>query len=417
MKKIFPVFGFGLKFEFLKLCLSVAAICGTVIMAVCPFSCRMTEEGVVLIKGDLSSPSIVSWRVASGHSVEIVFSEKVKLGETAILHIQNQNSSDGDLEDTAGETTGKADNLDNAGDGEAGGSTEIKLARLAKNSFAPYLALSHEKLQGVSAVYSDDGYAVTLLCDEKFETGAHYTIFSEISDSSGNTLTFALPFIGYNDKMPEIFIAGVHPKYTSSNRKDGKVYKNEFVELYAATSGNLSGIEIVSAVDGEDKKFVLPSIDVKVGTFVTVHLRSRGEDCVSETMDNLSLCTQEYASDKCLDLWSENLEARLGDTQDVIILRNVWDRKILDALMYAPAGSTSWQSDALKAAASEVCAAGLWTSDLPAAVVPSDDLTASKMILRKGVSGGHTGADDWTIVPVISGSGKKRLSNLGTFAD
>lgn len=372
-----------------------AFLCAAVFFSVFPFSCKMTEEGIVLLSGDLVSPKINSWSVAGSNSLELRFSEKVKMNEVAICVAGN--AARENIFDRDGMDFGDGDDLrDGVG------------------------FLDADKIYPEVQFY-DDGKTVVVKSQEALAVGKKYELYAEIEDVAGNTLNFAVPFLGYNSRVPKIAIFAVHPKYSSSKRNGETVYKNEFVELYVATAGNLAGVKIVSAVDGEAKSFTLPPLEVKAGTFVTVHMRRRGDGCVSETPENLRLCRQEYASDTSLDLWSQNAAACLGDSADIITLVNTADGVIIDAVAYAPGGSDEWATDKLLAAAENAVAAGVWDSAFPKNAVCSDDLTASKMIVRtdgkklsKGAAG-TGGSKNWAVAQVVSGSGKNRTTNLGKF--
>lgn len=356
--------------NFLKFAVSVIMLCVVATFSAAPFSCKMTEEGVKVMKGDLSSPKITSWKVTGSDSIEMFFSEKVKMNKVVIYKASDTENSD------------------------------------------TFSAI---------AEFSEDGKIAVVKSQAELNVGERYELYGEIEDVVGNTLTFAIPFLGYNSRVPKIVIFAVHPKYTSSKRAGETVYKNEFVELYVATAGNLAGLQIMSAADGEAKSFVLPPIEVAAGTFVTAHMRIRGEGCVSEMPDNLRLCKQEYASDTSLDLWSANTASCLGDVADVITIQNVADGTIIDAVAYAPSGNDAWTTETLRVAAEKAVAACAWNSSSPKNAVCSDEVTPSKMIVRidgKQLVKGEleTGNNkNWTTMQVISGSGKKRVSNLGKF--
>lgn len=366
----------------------VFMLCTVLFIFMTPVSCKVTEEGVKLFQGDLETPVITSFSVESSDSIKICFSESVEMKNVVIEKIEDDVQAGGEIEN------------------------EVETANERESANGKIAAIAN---------FSDDQKTATVVSAEEFSVGKKYALYGEIEDASGNTLTFKIPFLGFNSRVPKIYIMAVHPKYSSSKRAGQTVYKNEFVELYAATGGNISGLQIFSAVDGEAKSFTLPSMEVKAGTFITVHMRSRGDGCVSETSENLRLCKQEYASDTSLDLWAENTESCLGDTADVIMLLNKADGKIIDAVAYAPSGNEIWATDILRDAAEKAMSAGVWNGSSPKNAVSSDDLTASKMIVRadgKNLANGDVAINEkknWTIAQVISGSGKNRTSNLGKF--
>lgn len=54
-------------------------ITGITVFSVMPFSCKVTPEGVQIVGGDYASPVIESIEVVDENSLQISFSEKVKV--------------------------------------------------------------------------------------------------------------------------------------------------------------------------------------------------------------------------------------------------------------------------------------------------------------------------------------------------
>ena len=96
----------------------------------------------------------------------------------------------------------------------------------------------------------------------------------------------------------------------------GKYYKCEFIELRILSDGNLSGLELYSAYDGDSKSYIFPVLDVFRGEVIIVHLRKKDETAVNELGSDLALSKSKYSSDKARDLWAENENARLGDEME-----------------------------------------------------------------------------------------------------
>ena len=183
----------------------------------------------------------------------------------------------------------------------------------------------------------------------------------------------------------------IHPKYA----KITSGFKCEYVEFVARSSGNLSGLEIVSGYDGEDKKYTFPAVQVNEGDFIVVHLRSKGEGCVSELSDKLNLSTAKYSSDSARDLWADNEDARLGDESDVVVLRKVSNGEILDAVLYATSETTDWKKDFQKELATKVVDNKKWQPDgstTSATVI--DGITAAKSLVKLGKDNSAT---SWSV--------------------
>src|SRR5574344_213247 len=230
----------------------------------------------------------------------------------------------------------------------------------------------------VSVSYENDGKTAEIVSSKALETGKKYELYGEAEDESGNTLTFCIPFTGFNSEVPDLLITEIHPVYTAGTRDGVKIYKNEFIELYAETAGCLSGIAVSSANDGDKSMYELPPVNVARGDVIIVHMRTKGDGCISETDSDISLSKAFYSCSTARDVWSPYEGASLGDLQDVVMLKNMSSGKILDAVMYAPAGTAEWKNDAVRAAAGAAAAAGVWNGSAPSDAAASDGLTGSR---------------------------------------
>ncbi|MDE5899493.1 MAG: hypothetical protein K2H09_09580, partial [Treponemataceae bacterium] len=248
---------------------------------------------------------------------------------------------------------------------------------------------------GYSQPEAGDGicFVDVSLCG-KLETGAQYVISGTVFDAAGNSLTFSQQFLGFNESLPEIEITEIHSMYAKGTSAGQDVYKNEFIELHIMADGNLSGLELFSAYDGESKLYSLPAVEVKKDEVVVVHLRTKGDGCVNEVGDNLALATAKYSNDAVRDLWSENEDARLGDKMDVILLRNN-DGRLLDSVLYACEADTEWKNAAMQAAAESAVDAGLWGPDASvSSAARADGMTASKSLVK---AAGKAHAEAWSV--------------------
>ena len=331
--------------------LQTAFLSACILFALCPVSCKVTDEGLQLLRGDYTAPVLESYAAKSERHVTLSFSERVTITGAVISR-----SADFSSGQTLSEQ-GKISPILKAASGESGGIP-------------------------VSVSYDDGGRSVIAESSQVLEAGTHYELYGEARDENGNSLTFYVPFVGFNGRMPKIVISGIHPQFASAS--GGGDAKCEFVELYALTGGNAAGLTLQSAADGKDRAFTLPAAEIKSGETVIVHLRTKGEGCVSETGSDLSLSSGWYTSSEIRDIWAPNEKACLGDKEDVLMLVNSFTGDVLDAVLYAPADGAAWSSETVKAAAREAVAKGFWKSDLPSDVASSADLTASKMLKRSG---------------------------------
>lgn len=328
--------------------IQVMGICAVVLFSVCPVSCKATDEGLQLLQGDYTAPVIQSYTVKDAFSVNVVFSRKIRITQ-AVITSESQ--------------------------------TDV-LAESDDPSPSAETALETGGEECVDIVYDETCREATIFSPEKMLTGLQYTLYGDVRDDAGNTLTFCIQFTGYNSRVPRLLISEIHPGYVSGTNRC------EFIELYALTAGNLSGLTVYSANDGENRGFALPAVDVKAGEVIILHMRKKGDSCINETEADLSLAAgtekTDYVSANARDLWADNEKACLGDKEDVIVLINSCTGAFIDAVPYAPAGTASWAKDTVRKAAAEVAAAGIWNSAEPCGAVQSDLLTTTKTLIRRG---------------------------------
>ena len=301
------------------------ALVSITLFCVLPFSCRVTEEGIIFTGGDYASPVLEEVYVLDDKNVRVSFSEKIKLKAYTVSE-QIKDISDSDEH-----------------------SQTIELSPALKAASGGY--------GSIEADYSlsEDGCAITYSAAQCYEVGKAYEIFGVVEDKAGNSLTFCVPFTGFNSQMPELVMTELQVNY-KKYKED--VYRCEFIEFLVLKEGNLSGLELVSAADGEGKKFVFPPVNVKAGEVFLLHLRSAGSGCITEAED-LNASTAAYSGKNVRDIWSENTKARLSDNTDIVLVRNGVDGSILDAFMYAAESATEW-GKGMAVFAEEVVQSGIY---------------------------------------------------------
>ena len=94
------------------------------------------------------------------------------------------------------------------------------------------------------------------------------------------TQWFTVAFTGFNPKVPSLLITEVQIKYTKAKLKSGDEYRSEFVEILALEDGNLAGLRLISASDGEKKAYNFPGIEVHKDEVILLHLRNAGS-CIT----------------------------------------------------------------------------------------------------------------------------------------
>ena len=336
---------------FLVLMLQSCVLVLATLLCVLPVSCRMSEEGVTVYDGDYSAPVIESIEVLDEKTVQMNFSEGVKIGSVVVSKFI------GGISDSIlhSDTEKVSDAIEAAG-GEFG------------------------RLE-VEAEVSEDGHTVTYTMQEECEVGEPYELYGTVEDETGNSLTFCVPFTGYNSRVPDLIFTEVQIKYAKGSEKGNTVYRGEFVELLALSDGNLGGLELAGGADGESKKYDFPAVEVSQGEIILVHLRTVGEGCVNELGENLDEATAPFSVNGVRDLWSENTTARFNDDSDVIVLRNSATDTVLEAFMYAVEEATEWKKGPA-ALAKEAVSAGIYETEGTENAAINYKTTAKKSFIR-----------------------------------
>ncbi len=348
--------------EKLRQCLVVAAetvvIVGIMLAAVAPISCKITEQGITIVGGDYTPPVLNDFTVVDERTVRLEFSEKVSVYDYVVAEI--------------------TDNLF----GSETHSATIDLSPAIERASGVYGSVPCS----VSAL--EDGTVIITL-EQDMQVGQGYEFYSEVRDKTGNSLTFAVPFAGYNSRVPVLVMTEIQTESVSSQRtteKEAGIYRNEFVEILVLKEGNLAGLELCSAYDGETKKFEFPPVEVQTGEVFVVHMRARGNGCISETGDDLNAATSSYTTAGVRDLWTDIETTTLGNKTDIILLRNRADRKLLDAVMYRASTIEAWTKLMIDYSAL-VDESGIYESgDVENAFI-ADNMTNSRTMYRVDAAG------------------------------
>ncbi len=330
------------------------------LFCVVPFSCKLTEEGIRFVGGDYKAPVIETFEVVDERTLLMNFSEGVKI-KSVVLSKAVEDISD-------------------------------SMEHSSTESLSPAIAAAGGRYGTVDVAtsVSEDGLSITFSMGTACEIGQAYEIYGVVEDKTGNSLSFCVPFTGYNSHVPKVVMTEILVKYGTGTKNKQTVYRSEFVELLALTDGNLAGLELISASDGEKKKYCIPPVEVTAGEIILLHLRTAGEGCVSES-DDLDEATAPHSCKGVRDIWSENDGACLNDKSDVIILRNGPEEKIIDAFMYAEEGSESWKKGCLTFADAAV-AAGIYSSSDISEACSSKGVSPLKSFQRKDAAELKAGA-------------------------
>lgn len=261
------------------------ALVGFVLLCVCQTGCQVSSEGMKVLEAE-ESPEIQNVAVLDENSLEVQFNKEVSVKDAKVSKLDSQEQS-------------SLDALD-------------------------------ENAVDANGVLSEDAKTVVYEFQESTEVGERYQLFSEIEDSRGNSLTFSIPFEGYNNRVPIMIITELQGAY------DGTTKRCEYIVLRALTAGNLAGIELYSARYKILSEYRFPAIEVKAGEHVMVHLRTfEDQDHTDELGDDLSLNQNNNKTGNTIrDLYYENSKICANKEYDVVLLRNRSTSSIMDALLY-----------------------------------------------------------------------------------
>ena len=339
MKKIREIAKLKKIREPLLLLLQTLLLVTLTLLCVVPFSCKVSEEGIIFVGGDYVSPVLEEVLVLDEKNVMITFSEKIKLKSFTVSERLKEISDSSEHSDTL--------------------------------ELSPALRAASGACGRVEAecFLSEDGCTITCSAVDRYEVGKAYEILGTVEDRAGNSLTYCVPFTGFNSCVPQLIITEVQIKGAKGSQNGNPIFRGEFVEFLALTDGNLAGLELVGGADGEAKKYLFPPMPVSKGEVFLVHLRTSGDGCVNELEEDLNAATAPHSAKGIRDLWSENTAARLNDSSDVIILRNSISDKLLDAFMYAVEDEVEWKKGRSELARAAVEAGIYSTGDISEAVL------------------------------------------------
>ncbi len=336
-------------------------IAGITVVAVLPVSCKITEQGIKIVGGDYVPPVLNTFVVTDEKTITLEFSEKVEVSGFVVAQVVDDQFSSQE----------HSSNLD----------LSPALERASGVYGTVACSVNYEDEEGLSG---STGKVVKFVLDEQMQIGQGYELYTKVQDSAGNTLTLAVPFSGFNSCVPELMITEIQTESVSSQNKTEKTngtYRNEYVELLVLKDGNLAGLELCSGYDGETKKYLFPAVEVTAGEILVVHMRARGNGCISEEGDDLTLATSSYTSPEVRDLWTEIETTTLGNKTDVIIIRNRADHRLLDAVMFRASNIEAWSKSMIDYS-QLIDNSGIYDSgDIENAYI-ADSLTTTKTLTR-----------------------------------
>lgn len=313
--------------------LTVFAICAAAALPVAPVSCRMTEEGIEILPGDKTCPSVENFEVTGSGSFYVTCSEKIVVSSASV-------------------NEGGAEN--------------------------PGEELS---ISGIS--YDETGKTAQFSLDDETETGKSYVFSAVISDTSGNSVEFSQEFAGFNENPAVLILNEI--------RLTAKNPKSDFIEFFCLRGGNTYGLKVCSAYKGAEYDYYFPAMEVQAGEYITLHNRTYDEEkskAIDETGDDLSLSTAAESFETARDLWREGSNVKIGGTSDVIILKNYSTGKIYDGLPYSGSSSENWTKTLQTEYAELLSTEKIWTggSEISSAFQSAKATALTRSISRKNTA-------------------------------
>lgn len=354
--------------EIVKYLMFAAIVVAAALLCICHASCQLTSQGIQALDAE-ESPQIKGVSILNATSIEVDFSKAVRVQSASVTKL------------------------------DAGQRASIDAA--AQNPIK------------ANAVMSGDSLTAIYVFEETPILGQRYQLFSEIKDSRGNSLTFALPFDGFNERLPKCALIEVQP--SSYKGKTGVNPESPYVTIKALQDGNLFGLDLYCAANKVE--YPLPNVEVKAGDEITLHLKPTANeaDCVDELGIDLALANTGRSSAKRRDLFFNVGTSSLHAKNDALLLRDRNSNKTVDALAYFTIedNATKWNlSEAMeRAARDKAWEGGASAEGAFLANDPKNKMSSTRPLVRKSVPKSADKAPsskyDWSVSQnVYSASGK-----------
>jgi hypothetical protein len=252
---------------------------------------------------------------------------------------------------------------------------------------------------------------LTLRFEQDQEAGLMYKFRSDVSDNSGNSLSFIVRYYGWNPDIPVLLINEFNPEGSGNNP--------DTIEIYSETGGNMAGVALIlGTADHISESYVLPSLNVEAGDYIIVHMRPEGLSEEINEFDDKAVSGGKLSSDQAWDLWVDGDKPISGKNGVITLYSNLFG-EILDAVPYSnrlTADSEDyhgWTSTTIEMI-EELSYLNVWykTNDFirPEDAVYSEGTTGTRSICRDSASSDTDKRDDWHIVP----TGEKSFGQINS---
>jgi hypothetical protein len=233
---------------------------------------------------------------------------------------------------------------------------------------------------------ADDGNSVVFILDESVGVGAPAALSATVADGKGNSLSFSVPFTGYNDHPAKLRINEIRMDYSKP--------RVEFIEFIVVAPGNLGGVEVYNAANAARPSYEFPPVEVSAGDFIVYHLRSIEEGLVNET-GAIDASGGTDAKPTARDFWDTQTRKPFKD-DNVILVRERKAGPIMDALLYVATKTTDWPSDIVKSAAELAFSSGAWKRGSGVAeAAGTKSVSPTRTLGRDSLSRDTDSASDW----------------------
>jgi hypothetical protein len=250
------------------------------------------------------------------------------------------------------------------------------------------------------------GKTVIVILKNYLEEQTDYLIELKVNDDS---LSIEVPLFVEN-WIPKMEINELRPEASSK-----AALRAEFIEFKVKSAGNLDGMQLCIMWDVK-KPFIynFPAVEVKLGEYVVLHLRTWEDACVDELGDDLSESGGKDSSPEARDLWVPDSSKLLHKT-DIVYLQDA-EGNILDAVVLNETPGETWNNSRkhFTEILNDLYDKGAWKSadgGLPGTLDAVDTSTIktayTKSICRyEGKDNTHT-ANDWYIGGATPGQPNK----------
>lgn len=234
------------------------------------------------------------------------------------------------------------------------------------------------------------------------EPGRPVMLDGSVADGKGNSVTFSLPFWGFNPTPARLMLNEIISQGSSS--------RPDLVEFRVLDGGNLAGLcFLVGSVLDYEHRYVFPNRVVEPGDYVVLHMKPLGNPLELDELQAKDQSAGVDANPEAWDFWYRGDGGGLPGTNGVLSLASSPYGSYQDALLYSDRTSQSDQkyrgfgSAATRDRADALFAAGMWLAAgemvAPEDCFPSGGTTSTRSMCRGSASLDCDAASDWHIVP------------------